>query len=157
MGNVSIRLITNDIDIKAIIKNDKKTIPNDLKFDFKFKICFVEIIKPANIHSCVKKIIGIIRSGVTAKNLRRPGEWAKPTAIKTFLKGTFISLSGKSFTPTTNINKAQTNQVRIEVKPDMATAVFTIVFAATAPAIPSNIIIKPAKYIAASPKFLLSL
>ena len=39
----------------------------------------------------------------------------------------------------------------------MATAVLITVFAATAPAIPSNIIIKPAKYIEASPKFLLSL
>ncbi len=78
--------LTNEIrSIVAIIKKDKKTTPNDLKLDFKFKICFVEIIKPANIHSCVKKIIGIIRSGVTAKNLRRPGEWAKPTAIKIFL------------------------------------------------------------------------
>jgi len=157
MGKVSIWLITNDIDIKAIIKNDKNTIPNDLKLDFKPKICFVEIIKPANIQSWVKNIIGIIKSGVTAKNLMRPGEWAKPTAIKIFLKGTFVSLSGNSFTPTTNINKAHTNQVRIEVKPDMAISVFIIVFAATAPANPSNIIIKPAKYMAASPKFLLSL
>ena len=157
MGNVSIRLITNDIDIKAIIKNDKKTIPNDLKFDFKFKICFVEIIKPANIQNCVKKIIGIIKSGVTAKNLSRPGACAKPTAIKIFLKGTFVFLSGNNLTPTTNINKAQTNQVRIDVKPDIAIAVLMIVFAATAPAIPSSMIIKPEKYIAASPKFLLSL
>ena len=51
MGIVFIRLITKDIDIKAIIKKDKKTIPNDLKLDFKFKICLVEIIKPANIQS----------------------------------------------------------------------------------------------------------
>ena len=36
---------------KAIIKKDKKTIPNDLKLDFKFKICFVEIINPANIQN----------------------------------------------------------------------------------------------------------
>ena len=46
---------------------------------------------------------------------------------------------------------AQTNQVRIAVKPDTPIAVFIIVFAATAPATPSNIIIKPAKYIPASP------
>ena len=39
----------------------------------------------------------------------------------------------------------------------IAGAVFITVFAATAPAIPSSIIIKPAKYIEASPKFLLSL
>ena len=57
MGNVSIRLITNDIDIKAIIKNDKKTIPNDLKFDFKFKICFVEIIKPAKYMAASPKFL----------------------------------------------------------------------------------------------------
>ena len=49
------------------------------------------------------------------------------------------------------------NQVKIAVKPDKAIAVFTIVFAATAPATPSNIIIRPAKYIAASPKLELSL
>ena len=61
------------MDIKAIIKKDKNTIPNDLKFDFRFNICFVEIIKPANIQSCVKNIIGIIKSGVTAKNLNKPG------------------------------------------------------------------------------------
>ena len=36
-------------------------------------------------------------------------------------------------------------------------AVLITVLAATAPAIPSKMIIKPAKYIAASPKFLLSL
>ena len=51
MGSACTLLITNDIDKKAIIKKDKKTIPNDLKFDFKFKICFVEIISPANIQN----------------------------------------------------------------------------------------------------------
>ena len=55
------------------------------------------------------------------------------------------------------INNAQTNQVIIAVKPDIAMAVLITVFAATAPAIPSKIIISPAKYIEASPKFLLSL
>tara|TARA_Y200000002_G_C22511263_1_gene591412 strand:- start:6 stop:143 length:138 start_codon:yes stop_codon:yes gene_type:complete len=44
-------LITKEIDRKAIIKKDKNTIPNDLKFDFKVKICFVEIIKPAKIQN----------------------------------------------------------------------------------------------------------
>ena len=38
-----------------------------------FKICFVEIIKEANIQNCVKKTIGITSSGVTAKNLTKPG------------------------------------------------------------------------------------
>ena len=68
-----ILLITNDIDKKAIIKKDKNTIPKDFKFDFKFKICFVDIIRAAKIQNCVKKIIGIIRSGVIAKNLNKPG------------------------------------------------------------------------------------
>ena len=49
MGRVFILLITKDIDKKIIIRKAKKTIPKDLKFDFKFKICFVDIIKPANI------------------------------------------------------------------------------------------------------------
>jgi hypothetical protein len=33
----------------------------------------VEIINPAKIQNCVRKIIGIIMLGVTAKNLSRPG------------------------------------------------------------------------------------
>ena len=69
-GRTFILLITNDIDKKAIIKNDKKTIPKDLKFDFRFKICFVAIIKAAKIQNWVRKIIGTINSGVTAKNLK---------------------------------------------------------------------------------------
>ena len=73
IGIALILLITKDIDRKAIIKKDKKTIPKDLKLDFKFKICFVEIINPANIQNCVRNIIGIIKSGVTAKNLNKPG------------------------------------------------------------------------------------
>ena len=44
IGRASILLITNEIDKNTIIKNDKKTIPKDLKLDFRFKICFVEII-----------------------------------------------------------------------------------------------------------------
>ena len=51
MGIASILLITKEIDKKAIIKNDKNTIPNDLKFDFRFKICFVDIINAANIQN----------------------------------------------------------------------------------------------------------
>ena len=101
MGKAFILLITKDIDKNAIIKNDKKTTPKDLKLDFKFKICFVEIIKLANIQNWVRNIIGIIKSGVTAKNLKRPGAWAKPTAVNTFLKGTLVSLSGNIFTPIT--------------------------------------------------------
>ena len=101
IGIAFILLITNDIDKKAIIKKDKKTIPKDLKFDLRFNICLVEMIKAAKIQNCVKKIIGIIKSGVIAKNLNKPGAWAKPTAVKTFLKGTLVCLSGNSFTPIT--------------------------------------------------------
>ena len=93
--------MTKDIERKAIIKKDKKTTPNDLKLDFKFKICFVQIIKLANIQNWVRNIIGIIKSGVTAKNLKRPGAWAKPMAVNTFLNGTLVSLSGNIFTPIT--------------------------------------------------------
>ena len=157
IGKALILLITKDIDKKAIIKKDKNIIPNDLKFDFRFNISLVEIISDAKIQNWVMKIIGIIRSGVIAKNLNNPGAWANPTAVRTFLKETFVCLSGKIFTPKTNIKIDQMNQVKIAVKPDIATAVLITVFAATAPAIPSKIIIKPAKYIDASPKFLLSL
>ena len=73
IGRALILLITKDIDKKAIIKKDKKTIPKDLKLDFKLRICFVEIINPANIQNCVKKIIGTIIPGLTAKNLNKPG------------------------------------------------------------------------------------
>ena len=114
------------------------------------------MIKAAKIQNWVNNIIGIIKSGVTAKNLNKPGACANPTAVKTFLKGVLVCLSGNSFTPMTKIKIAHINHVIIAVNPDIATAVLIILFAATAPAIPSNIIIKPAKYIAASPKFLLS-
>ena len=36
---------------EGIIKNDKKTIPKDLIFDFKPNTCFVEIINPAKIQN----------------------------------------------------------------------------------------------------------
>ena len=68
-----IRLITNEIDKNAIIKKDKNIIPKDLKLDFRFNICLVDIISAAKIQNWVKKIIGIIKSGVTAKNLSKPG------------------------------------------------------------------------------------
>ena len=145
IGNAFILLITKEIDKKTIIKKDKNTIPNDLKFDLRLKTCFVDIINAAKIQNWVKKIMGIINSGVIAKNLNKPGACAKPTAVKTFLNDTFVCLSGNSFTPITKINMAQINQVTIAVNPDIATAVLMIVLAATAPAIPSKIIIKPAK------------
>ena len=51
IGKAFILLITKDIDKKAIIKKDKNIMPNALKLDFKFKICFVEIIKLAKIQN----------------------------------------------------------------------------------------------------------
>ena len=39
------------MDKKAIIKNDKNTIPKDFKLDFKFNICLVDCIKAANIQN----------------------------------------------------------------------------------------------------------
>ena len=50
-GIIFILLITKEIDKKAIIKKDKKTIPKDLKFDLRFNTCFVEIIKAAKIQN----------------------------------------------------------------------------------------------------------
>ncbi len=100
-GSAFILLITKVIDKKIIIKKDKKTIPKDFIFDFKFNTCLVDIINPAKIQNWVRKMIGIIKSGVTAKNLNIPGEWAYPTAIKIFLNGILVSLSGNSFTPIT--------------------------------------------------------
>ena len=41
-----------------------------------FKICFVDLIRPASIQNCVRKIIGIIKSVVTAKNISNPGACA---------------------------------------------------------------------------------
>ena len=76
IGKASILLITNEIDKNAIIKKDKNTIPKALKLDFKFKICFVAIIKDAKIQNCVRKTIYKTKSGVTAKNLIIPGAWA---------------------------------------------------------------------------------
>ena len=71
-----ILLITKVTDKNAIIKKDKKTIPKDFKFDLRPKICLIAIIKDAKIQNWVKKIIGIINSGVTAKNLNKPGACA---------------------------------------------------------------------------------
>ena len=101
MGRVFILLITKDIDKNAIIKKDKNIIPKALKLDLIFNICFVDIIREAKIQNWVRNIIEITRSGVTAKNLSKPGAWAYPTAIKTFLKGILLSLSEKILTPIT--------------------------------------------------------
>ena len=64
------------IDRNAIIKKERKTTPKALKLDFKFNICLVEIINEAKIQNWVRKIISNTKSGVTAKNLSSPGEWA---------------------------------------------------------------------------------
>ena len=73
MGKLFNLLITKETDKIANIKNDKKTIPKALIFDLKFNTSFVEIINEANIQNCVRKIIGITKSGVNAINLSNPG------------------------------------------------------------------------------------
>ncbi len=76
IGKAFILLIMKAIDRKTIIRDERKTTPKALKFDFKFNICFVEIIREANIQNWVKNTINKTKSGVTAKNLNNPGEWA---------------------------------------------------------------------------------
>ena len=76
MGSEFIRLIIKDRDRKTIIRKDKNIIPKALKLDFKFKICFVDIINEAKIQNWVKKTINNTKSGVTAKNLNNPGACA---------------------------------------------------------------------------------
>ena len=46
-------ILCDDYDLSYApgVKKAKKTIPNDLKLDFKFKTCFVEIINPAKIQN----------------------------------------------------------------------------------------------------------
>ena len=75
-GREFILLITKDKERKTIIKKDKNIIPKALKLDFKFKTCFVDIIREAKIQNWVKKTINKTKSGVTAKNLINPGAWA---------------------------------------------------------------------------------
>ena len=87
-------------DICDECKKENETVFHNLILTG-FKICFVEIINPAKIQNCVRKIIVIIRSGVTAKNLNKPGAWANPIAVSTFLKDVFVCLSGKILTPNT--------------------------------------------------------
>ena len=101
IGKEFILLNTNETYKKNIIRKDKKTTPNDLKFDFKFKTSLDAIISEANIQNWVKNMIGITNSGVTPKNLIKPGVCAYPTAINTFLNGVLVSLSGKILTPIT--------------------------------------------------------
>ena len=51
IGKAFILLIKNETERKAIIKKDKNTIPNDLKLDFKFSTCLVDIVKEAKIQN----------------------------------------------------------------------------------------------------------
>ena len=51
IGSAFILLITKETETIAIIKKDKKITPKDLKLDFKFKICFVDIINEAKIQN----------------------------------------------------------------------------------------------------------
>ena len=51
IGKAFILLIKNEIERKAIIRKDKNTIPNDLKLDFKFSTCLVDIVKEAKIQN----------------------------------------------------------------------------------------------------------
>ena len=73
IGNASILDITKETDKNAIIKKDKNTTPKDLKFDFRLKVCFVATISDAKIQNWVRNITGNANSGVTAKNLIKPG------------------------------------------------------------------------------------
>ncbi len=50
-GRTFILDITKEIDKNTIIRKDKNTIPKDLKFDLRFRICFVDIIKAAKIQN----------------------------------------------------------------------------------------------------------
>ena len=72
------------IDKNAIIKKDKSTIPKDLKLDFKLNTCLVEIIKPAKIQNWVRKIIGIIKSGVQQKILANLAHAQNQLPLKLF-------------------------------------------------------------------------
>ena len=74
MLNVIESPTVKEAEIIAIIKNDNNTIANDFILDFKLRICLVDTIKDANIQNCVINIIGIVNSGVKAKNLISPGE-----------------------------------------------------------------------------------
>ena len=51
IGKAFILLSKNETERKAIIKKDKNTIPNDLKLDFKFSTCLVDIVKEAKIQN----------------------------------------------------------------------------------------------------------
>ena len=82
-----------------MIKNVISTTPADLKLLLYVKISLTATTSDANIQNWVIKINGITISGLKAKNLSNPGEWAKPTAESIFLKFALVFFSGKIFTP----------------------------------------------------------
>ena len=51
IGKALILLITKEIDKNTIIKKERKTIPNDLKLDLRFRTCFVDMINDAKIQN----------------------------------------------------------------------------------------------------------
>ena len=75
-GSPFILDIMKAIDKKAIIRKDKNTIPEALKLDWIFNVCLTDIINDAKIQNWVRNTIKRTKSGVTAKNLKSPGEWA---------------------------------------------------------------------------------
>ena len=61
---------TKDIERKAIIKKAKKTIPNDLKLDFRFKTCFVEMINPQISKTELEILLGSLNLVLQQKILK---------------------------------------------------------------------------------------
>ena len=96
------------------------------------------------------------------------GEWAKPTVIRVFLNPLFICFVGKRINPTTNKYNDFNNQRMPEVNrtdanlggfnsPKYNEAKLRIILLGIILIKDVNIIIDIAKYISASPKFLLFL
>ena len=96
------------------------------------------------------------------------GEWAKPTVIRVFLNPLFICFVGKRINPTTNKYNDFNNQTKPEVNriddnlgdftsPKYNEAKLRITLLGIMLIKAVNIIIDIAKYIPASPKFLLFL
>ena len=96
------------------------------------------------------------------------GEWANPTVIRVILNPLFICFVGKRINPTTYKYNDLNNQIKPEVNRTVANlgdftspryneAKFRIILLGIMLIKAVNIIIVIAKYIPASPKFLLSL
>jgi len=92
-----------------------------------------------------RDLTGTILKGVDLSGNDLTGTILKGADLTDAVLPNDYSLSGNNLTPITKINNDQTNQVIIAVNPEIPIAVLTTVFAATAPATPSKIIIKPAK------------